>query len=105
MADQPPRPRRRRAVAIRYNTENDTAPKVVAKGAGHLAERIIQVANESKVHVHEDPELVAVLSKLDIDTQIPENLYRAVAEILAFVYRLNNKLAELAPPKKPRPRG
>ena len=88
MTDEP-KPRRPKAVAVRYEAEQDAAPRVVAKGAGTVAERIIAVAQEHGVHVHEDPDLVAVLSKLDLDTQIPESLYRAVAEVLAFVYRLN----------------
>jgi type III secretion system FlhB-like substrate exporter len=65
----------------------------VAKGAGLLAERIIELARANGVYVHEDPDLVAVLSRLDVDTEIPETLYRAVAEILAFVYRLNQRMA------------
>ncbi len=83
---------RRKAVALRYNAEQDSAPRVVAKGAGILADRIIEVAREHGIHVAEDPDLVAVLSKLDVDAKIPEDLYRAVAEVLAFVYRLNSKM-------------
>ncbi len=83
---------RQRAVAVRYESEQDAAPRIIAKGAGHVAERIIEAAKAHGVHVHEDPDLVAVLSKLDLDTQIPEELFRAVAEVLAFVYRLNKGL-------------
>lgn len=83
---------RRKAVALRYNAEQDSAPRVVAKGAGILADRIIEVAREHGIQITEDPDLVAVLSKLDVDAQIPEDLYRAVAEVLAFVYRLNSKM-------------
>ena len=84
---------RRKAAAIRYDAEQHAAPRIVAKGAGLLAERIIAVARANGVYVHEDPDLVAVLSRLDVDTEIPEALYRAVAEILAFVYRLNQRMA------------
>ncbi len=84
---------RRKAAAIRYDAEQHAAPRIVAKGAGLLAERIIEVARANGVYVHEDPDLVAVLSRLDVDTEIPEALYRAVAEILAFVYRLNQRMA------------
>ncbi len=84
---------RRKAAAIRYDAEQHAAPRIVAKGAGLLAERIIEVARVNGVYVHEDPDLVAVLSRLDVDTEIPEALYRAVAEILAFVYRLNQRMA------------
>jgi type III secretion system FlhB-like substrate exporter len=58
-----------------------------------LADRIIEIARENGVYIHEDPDLAAVLSRLDVDTEIPEELYRAVAEILAFVYRLNQRMA------------
>ncbi|MGI6461982.1 MAG: EscU/YscU/HrcU family type III secretion system export apparatus switch protein [Candidatus Hydrogenedentales bacterium] len=84
---------RRKAAAIRYDAEQQAVPRVVAKGAGLLAERIIELARANGVYVHEDPDLVAVLSRLDVGTEIPETLYRAVAEILAFVYRLNQRMA------------
>ncbi len=84
---------RRKAIGLRYDQEKEQAPRVVAKGAGLLAERIIEIAHEHGLHVYEDPDLVAVLSKLDVNTEIPGELYRAVAEILAFVYRLNKRLA------------
>ncbi len=80
---------RRKAVALRYDAEKDSAPKVVAKGSGLLADRILELAREHNIHIQQDPDLVAVLSKLEVNSDIPENLYRAVAEILAFVYRLN----------------
>jgi FlhB-like protein len=84
---------RQKAVALRYEAEKDSAPRVVAKGSGLMAERIIALAHENDVHVLEDPDLVAVLSKLNVETQIPEELYRAVAEVLAFVYKVNNRFA------------
>jgi flagellar biosynthesis protein len=84
-----PKKRRQKAVALRYEAGQDRAPKVTAKGQGILAERIIEIAKEHGIHVHEDPDLVAVLSKFDAPAEIPEELYRAVAEVLAFVYRLN----------------
>ena len=87
---------RKKAVALRYDPEKEEAPKVVAKGSGHLAERILEIAREHGVPLHHDPDLVAVLSKLDVDREIPEKLYRAVAEILAFVYRLNRDLGAQA---------
>ncbi|NIA15971.1 MAG: hypothetical protein GWP08_18055, partial [Nitrospiraceae bacterium] len=80
---------RRKAVALRYDGEQDSAPRVIAKGAGVVADRILALAAEHGVHVHNDPDLVAVLSRLDLDTLIPGDLYQAVAEVLAFVYRLN----------------
>lgn len=86
-----PKDARTKAVALRYDQEKDAAPHVVAKGAGYVAQRIIEIAKEHDVHIHEDPDLVSVLSRLDVDTQVPESLYRAVAEVLAFVYRLNRE--------------
>jgi len=90
---------RQKAVALRYDAERDAAPRVTAKGAGLLAQRIIEIAKQNGVHIHEDPDLVAILSKVDVETQIPEPLYRAVAEVLAFVYRLNQRIEKhpLAP--------
>ena len=84
---------RRKAVALRYNQEQDAAPRVVARGYGLTAERIIEIARENNIQIHEDPDLAAVLAKLDVNTQIPESLYVAVAEVLAFVYRLNQQAA------------
>jgi flagellar biosynthesis protein len=84
--------KRRKAVALRYDTDRDDAPKVVAKGSGYIAERIVALAAEHELPVHEDPDLVGLLSKLEVDTEIPPNLYKAVAEVLAFVYRLNDTL-------------
>jgi flagellar biosynthesis protein len=83
--------KRRKAIALRYNLEQEQAPKIVAKGMGRMADRIIEVAQENKVHVHEDPALVGLLSTLELNTEIPEDLYRAVAEVLAFVYRLEKR--------------
>lgn len=83
---------RRKAVALRYNLDKDEAPKIVAKGAGLLAERIIELAQEHGIQLHEDPDLVGLLSKLEVNTEIPEQLYAAVAEVLAFVYRLNQQM-------------
>jgi flagellar biosynthesis protein len=93
MSDNNIREARRKAVAIRYNQEKDAAPHIVAKGSGYLAERIMELALENNILIHEDRDLVTLLSKLDVDTDIPENLYRAVAEILVFVYQLNQKFA------------
>jgi flagellar biosynthesis protein len=85
----------KRAVALRYDAEKDAAPKVVAKGKGAIADRILALAREHNVAVREDPALVTVLSKLDLDREIPPQLYAAVAAILAFLYRANR------PPQRP----
>ena len=82
------------AAAIKYDGQKDAAPKVVAKGRGAIAEKIIEIAKENNIPLKSDPGLVQILSKLDIDEQIPVELYKAVAEILAFVYSANNRYRE-----------
>lgn len=82
---------RKQAVALRYQAGAQEAPTVVAKGKGYIAENILQKAKEHHIPIQEDPSLVEVLSKLDIDQQIPPELYQVVAEILAFVYRLDRE--------------
>jgi len=81
-----------RAVALRYDRAKDGAPRVVAKGQGTVADNIIAVAREYGVPLHEDPNLAATLNALDLETEIPPELYRAVAEVLIFIYRLNGRL-------------
>ena len=90
-----------RAVALAYSA-SDEAPRVVAKGRGATAESIIKRAHESGVFVHESPELVSLLMHLDLDVRIPQSLYRAVAELLAWIYRLEQRAAaEAACPAEP----
>ena len=77
------------AVALAYS-QTDAAPRVVAKGRGVLAEQIIARARENGVYVHESPELVSLLMQVDLDQRIPPQLYVAVAELLAWLYRLES---------------
>ena len=86
-----PRPLSKKAVALKYEPERNAAPVVVAKGQGLLAEEILRTAQASGVPVQEDASLVEVLSKLDLEQEIPAELYRLVAEILSFVYRSDRK--------------
>lgn len=79
----------RRAVALRYDPTSMAAPAVVAAGGGDLAARILALAQQHGVPVKHDPELVAVLAMLDVGSAVPPELFQAVAEVLAFVYRLN----------------
>jgi len=79
------------AAAIEYDEERDSAPRVTARGRGITAEKIIGLAKKHGVPIKEDPALAQILSRLDIDEQIPVELYRAVAEILAFVYSINER--------------
>ena len=83
--------KRKKAVALRYEPGDDHAPKVTAKGAGPVAEKIIALAKEHGIPVKDDPDLVEVLSGLDIKEEIPAELYVIVAELLAFVYKVNGK--------------
>ncbi len=87
----------RKAVAMAYK-EGQFAPRVVAKGRGLTAEAIIAFAKESGVHVHESPELVSLLMQVDLDRHIPPELYIAVAELLAWLYRLENRDEHLKKP-------
>ncbi|WP_019141161.1 EscU/YscU/HrcU family type III secretion system export apparatus switch protein [Noviherbaspirillum massiliense] len=82
-----PDKRSRSAVALAYQT-GDVAPKVVARGRGLVAEQIIERAREHGIFVHESKELVALLMQVDLDRHIPPALYRAVAELLAWLYHL-----------------
>lgn len=81
--------KRKQAVALKYQAGTIDAPKVVAKGKGYVAENMLKTAKEHQIPVQEDPSLVEVLGKLDLDQQIPPELYQVVAEILAFVYRMD----------------
>lgn len=84
----------KKAVALRYSKGQDAAPTVVAKGQGLIAETIIRRAQDNGVQIHEDPSLVEVLSKLDLDEQIPTELYQLVAEVLTYVYRIDKRVKE-----------
>jgi len=77
------------AVALQY--DGDNAPSVSATGAGPVAEKIMQIAEENGVLLQQDNELVEILSRLDLGDEIPENLYRAVAEVISFAYILSGK--------------
>ena len=81
-----------KAAAITYDAEKDRAPRLIAKGSGFIADKIIEIARRHDIPMVKDKNLVQVLEALDLDTEIPPELYRAVAEVLAFIYRLNNKL-------------
>src|ERR1700685_313864 len=91
------RARRRSAAALAYDTKSgDNTPRVVAKGYGLVAELIVQRAEEAGLYVHRAPEMVSLLMQVDIDSRIPPQLYQAVAELLAWLYRLESG-AELDP--------
>lgn len=79
--------RLKKAVALKYTPGQSEAPVVIAKGQGFVADMILQKAKDNGVAVQEDAALVEVLSKLDLDQQIPAELYQLVAEVLSYVYQ------------------
>ena len=83
-----------RAVALVYDKTRAAAPQVVASGKGKIAEKIIETARKSGVYIKEDADLLELLAKVPTGETIPVELYQAIAEILAFVYRVNNKYQE-----------
>jgi flagellar biosynthesis protein len=81
----------RQVVALRYEPKRESAPRVVAKGRGYLADKILELAREHNIPIRQDRNLLQILSRLDLNDEIPPEIYKAVAEILAFVYRLSNR--------------
>jgi len=84
----------RKAIGIKYEMESETAPKITAKGSGSIADKIIRIAEEYKIPIHKDPDLIEVLAGVELNREIPQKAYQVIAEILAFVYSMNNKLKE-----------
>lgn len=84
----------KKAVALKYDEQKNIAPVIVATGAGHLAEKIIEVANENKVPVYEDNSLASVLSRLELGSNIPMELYEAVVDIYVFFLKYSPKAKE-----------
>jgi len=84
------------AVALAY-APGDAAPKVVAKGRGLIAEEIIARAREHQLYVHQSTELVTLLMQVDLDDRIPPQLYVAVAELLAWIYRVEQRSLTATP--------
>lgn len=83
--------KKRKAVALKYDKSEDKAPKVAAKGSGSVADKILEIAKLHGIPVKDDPDLIEVLSRLDINESVPPDIYVAVAELLAFVYSMNRK--------------
>ena len=85
---------KRKAVALGYDADRDKAPKVLAKGRGVLAERIMEIAKSHGIPLRDDPVLVELLAQVEVEREIPPVLYQAVAEVLAFIYRTTGKVKE-----------
>ncbi|WP_457572964.1 EscU/YscU/HrcU family type III secretion system export apparatus switch protein [Desulfolithobacter sp.] len=98
--DKPTGKKSEKAVALLYDQEKSTAPQVVASGSGQVAQNIIQTARDAGVFIQEDPDLVELLAKVPVGKEIPEDLYRSVADILAFVYLVNEKYKSAKRPQK-----
>ena len=79
-----------KAVALKYDREKQGAPKVVASGKGEVANNIIKLAQEHDIFIKKDADLVELLSKIDITREIPPLLYKAVAEVFSFIYKITN---------------
>ena len=80
----------RSAVSLKYDSRVNKSPLVTAKGKGLIADKIIALARKNKIPIKEDPDLVQLLSQVDLNREIPTSLYKVVAELLSFVYKLNN---------------
>ena len=80
------------AIALQYERSTDDAPRVSAKGKGYLAEQILELAKKYNIEIRQDKDLALLLSKLDIGTPIPIEAYAAVAEILAYIYKTNDRM-------------
>ena len=80
---------RKEAIALSYDPEVSDAPKVIAKGKGKIAENILERAEEHDIPVQEDPSLLELLGQLNVNETIPEELYQAVSEVFAYIYRLD----------------
>lgn len=81
----------KKAVALKYEPESNVAPKVIAKGKGYVAENILAFAQKSAIPVYQNKSLVNMLMALELDREIPPELYSVVAEVLAYVYRIDKK--------------
>ena len=90
----------RLAVALGFESGQDSAPRIVAKGEGDTADKIIDLALDSGVEVTEDKDLIMILSELDLDTVIPVEVYEAVAQILSYIYRANAEKQDKITSKK-----
>jgi flagellar biosynthesis protein len=91
---------REKAVALKYRAEEDRAPKVVAKGEGRVAQAIKEAAAKHGVPIRRDDDLIELLAQVDIDREIPAELYAAVAEVLSWIYRANDDMKKMPSAEK-----
>ncbi|EAX48691.1 flagellar biosynthetic protein (FlhB)-like protein [Thermosinus carboxydivorans Nor1] len=83
--------RQKQAIALRYDQQTQQAPKVVAKGSGYVAEQILATAAQHAVPVYKDTALASLLMAVELDKEIPPELYQVVAEVLAYIYRVDRR--------------
>lgn len=81
----------KKAVALKYDMGTFNAPEIIAKGRGETAANIIRIAKENKLPIQKDEDLVELLTKIDVNKEIPENMYKAIAEVFSFIYDLTKK--------------
>ncbi len=81
----------KKAAALRYDKDKESAPRVVAKGQGNTAENIIKIAELHNLPIRKDEDLIELLSKVELDKEVPQALYRAVAEVFSFIYKMTKK--------------
>jgi flagellar biosynthesis protein len=81
----------KKAAALKYDRSKDRAPRVIAKGKGQSAENIIKIAELHNLPIQKDEDLIELLSKVELNKEVPEKLYRAVAEVFSFIYKISNK--------------
>jgi flagellar biosynthesis protein len=80
--------------ALRYDTDQENAPKLVARGRGHTAQRILELAKEHDLPIRKDPTLVSILGALDVGAEIPPDLYGVIAEVLAWAYHSDQQMGQ-----------
>lgn len=82
---------KKKAAALRYDRQKENAPRMIAKGEGKAADNIIKIAELNNLPIKKDEDLVELLSKVELDKEVPEALYKVVAELFSFVYKVTNK--------------
>jgi len=80
-----------KAVALQYDAASGSAPKVTAKGEGKIAQNIIKIAELNDIPIQKDEDLVELLSKVELDKEVPAQMYKAVAEVFSFIYKMTKK--------------
>jgi len=83
--------RQKEAVALQYDKEKNSAPKVTAKGKGKTAQKIIELAELNDIPIKKDEDLIELLSKVELDKEVPAEMYKAVAEVFSFIYKITKK--------------